>query len=78
MRVKNIEMALLPRHPKLFNKMAAISADIIIIIVFASILLAFMLFMLIKTFWHRYSPSRRFNFRRNVEKNDRDSPFERA
>ena len=58
--------------------MVSISADIIIIIVFASILLAFIAFMLIKTFWQRSGVSRRLNFRRNNDKNDRDSPFDRA
>lgn len=66
----------IPSPPSLQIQMASISADIIIIIVFASILLAFMAFMLIKTFWQRSSIGRRFNFG-NV-KNDRDSPFERA
>lgn len=58
--------------------MKSISADIIIIIVFASILLAFMVFMLIKTCWQRSGMSRRLNFRKKNEKNDRDSPFDRA
>lgn len=58
------------------RRMTALSADIIIIIVFASILLAFMAFMLIKSFWQRSSIARRLNLRDS--KNERDSPFERA
>lgn len=52
--------------------MAVISADIIIVIVFASILLAFICFMLVKTLIQRSRIGRRFNLRRNdEEKNDR-------